>query len=123
LALNQDFPLVRRFQADELPEQHRLAAATRSHEDEDFTGVDLKINALEHFMSIVTLAKPSDLKPDAPPFSQASHIVPQRGFVSGRFHFAPTADKARRVVKIGNVSGAEQPPAMPPAFRQQLPRQ
>ena len=99
LALNQDFPLVWRLQADELPEQHRLAAATRSHDDEDFAGVDLKINALEHFMSIVTLAKPSDLKPDALPFSKTAHIVAGHSLCLRSFS------------------------SMPPAFPPQLPRQ
>jgi hypothetical protein len=61
------------------------------HDDENLTGLGLKIDALEHFTSIVTFAKPSNLKPDAPPFSGAGRIVSLRGLVSGRFHFGLSA--------------------------------
>ena len=93
LSLNPDFPLVGRFQADELPEQHRFAAAARSHDDKDFTGVDLKIDAPQYFMPIVTLAKPSDLKPDAPVFSNAWDMVAEGGIAPSRLRFSLIAAK------------------------------
>lgn len=59
-ACDEDFALVRLFEADNLPEQNGLAAAAGTHDDENFPGVDVEIYAFEHFVSAVALAKPAD---------------------------------------------------------------
>ena len=52
------------FQADEVLEQNALAAAARPHDDKNFAGLDLKINALEHFLAVKTLAQAAHLQAD-----------------------------------------------------------
>ena len=64
-AVDEDFAGVRRFQPDEVLEQNALAAAARPHDDENFAGLDVEINALEHFLAVKTLAQPAHLQADA----------------------------------------------------------
>jgi len=51
-------------------------------------------------MSIVTFAKPSDLNPDAPPFSGAGRIVSLLGLVSVRFHLGLIAFRPGHLAKF-----------------------
>ena len=64
-AVDENFPRVRRLQADEMLEQHALAAAARPHDDENFAGLNLEINALEDFLVIKTFAQAAHLEADA----------------------------------------------------------
>ena len=67
-AVDENFAGIRRFQADQMLEQNALAAAAGSHDDKDFAGLDLEINALEHFLAVET-------------FPQVAHLQAHAGMV------------------------------------------
>ena len=49
-AVDEDLAGIGRFEADDVFEQNALAAAARAHEDEDFAGPHLEVDALEDFL-------------------------------------------------------------------------
>ena len=63
--VDEDFAGVGRFKADEVFEQDALAAAARPHDDKNLAGLDLEINALEHFLAVKALAQPAHRESDA----------------------------------------------------------
>jgi hypothetical protein len=76
LAFDQNLSLVRLFQADELSEQDRFATAARSNDDKNFAGVDLEIDSVEHFMSVVALVEPVDGQSDTVLLGKSSSHLP-----------------------------------------------
>ena len=64
-AVDQNLPGVRRLQADEVLEQNAFAAAARPHDDKNFSGPDIKVNAVEHFLPAETFAQAAHLQADA----------------------------------------------------------
>ena len=65
LTADEDFACIRLFQADEMLEQDGLAAAARAHDDEDFTGPDVKVEARQDLLAVETLAQPANLDAEA----------------------------------------------------------
>ena len=51
LALDPNFPCVGLHQSDNMFKQNALAAATASDDGECFTGLDLKIDTAQNFLS------------------------------------------------------------------------
>ncbi len=60
-AVDEDFARVGRFNPDEVLEQNAFAAAARTHDDEYFAGLDIEINALEHFLAVKALCAAREL--------------------------------------------------------------
>ena len=63
--VDEDFAGVGQFQADEVLEQDALATAARPHDDKDFPGPDLEINALKHFLAVKTFVQAAHHEADA----------------------------------------------------------
>src|SRR5260221_206951 len=64
LALEQDFALVRLFQADDVFEQHALAAAAGAHDDKNFLAFDRKLDPFQDQLAAVAFPQAADLAPD-----------------------------------------------------------
>ena len=64
-AVDQDLAGIGRLEADEMFEQHALAAAAGPHDDEDLAGFDIEVEALEDFLSVKTLAQAAHHEADS----------------------------------------------------------
>ena len=64
-ALDEDFPGIGSFQADDMFEQDALAAAARPHDDEQFPRIDLEGDALEHLQRAKAPPQIADFQADA----------------------------------------------------------
>ena len=73
LAVYQDVPRIRHLQADEVPQQDRLATAARTHDHKNLPRLNLEVETLKHFVPIVAFSEAADLEPDARLLGEIAH--------------------------------------------------
>ena len=64
-AIDENLPFVGRLKSNKMLKQHALATAARPHDDENFSGLNLEINAIEDFLVVETFAQAAHLEADA----------------------------------------------------------
>ena len=65
LAIDENFAGIGHFEPDKVFEQHAFTAAARPHDNKNFAGLDLEINAVEHRLPGKTFTQAAHLEADA----------------------------------------------------------